>query len=442
MNKFTLLVFACLGALPALSQNCGSYAFNPLTHKLDCLGGATTTLLPDPVSFTAQSTVTITHNLGTLLPFVVCYGGGHWIIPYDVQPLDINTVVLTFVPAATATCAIATGAAGGSGGGGSGGGIARSSGAGSPNDAGRTCVAGQEIYLDTDAAEWWECDAANHWKRILAVIPTDQLAITGTIGTAPAAPGANLMTIYYDSADHRLHSVDETNLNVGYIGANLGIVNLSFPGPSVLSLKNTVGSHAMTIGAGTTRNAIGITDGMRFLCEDYATIDNQNGPTCFEIYSNPSAVNHISVQAASTGANPLLACSGSDTNVGCEIGVQGTGWLEVNNGNSCSTAFNCRDLKARHTLGGGTAPTLTAGTGTIAGTDEAGRVTLTAGSQTTITITFATTYTTNIPICSANDETTAAKNPITPQPTLTTLVLTATGTFGATDKISWLCRGY
>ena len=91
-----------------------------------------------------------------------------------------------------------------------------------------------------------------------------------------------------------------------------------------------------------------------------------------------------------------------------------------------------------HTLATGTAPTLTSGTGTIAGFDEAGVATLTAGSQTSITIAFGQAYTTNIPICTANDATTAAL--VTAAPTLTTLVLS--GTFGAADKIGWLCKGF
>jgi lysophospholipase L1-like esterase len=93
-------------------------------------------------------------------------------------------------------------------------------------------------------------------------------------------------------------------------------------------------------------------------------------------------------------------------------------------------------VSAIHTLAAGTAPNLTTGTGTIAGFDEAGRVTLTAGSQTTITVTFGQTYVTNIPICGAWDNGVPATNVAT----LTTLVIT--GTFGATDKLTWICKGF
>lgn len=133
--------------------------------------------------------------------------------------------------------------------------------------------------------------------------------------------------------------------------------------------------------------------------------------------------------------------SGTDSASGsADVGIDrdAAGVVGIVNGAATTTAANYRDLKVRHTLGAGTAPTLSVGTGTIAGTDEAGRVTLTAGSQTSITVTFGTAYTTNIPICVANDETTALVVKATP--TLTTLVMAAS--FDASDKITWVCRGY
>jgi hypothetical protein len=134
----------------------------------------------------------------------------------------------------------------------------------------------------------------------------------------------------------------------------------------------------------------------------------------------------------------LGTTSGGSTSGDVTLDRDGAGILGVQSGVAGTTAANYRDLKARHLLGAGTAPTLTVGTGTIAGTDDVGRVTLTAGSQTTITITFGTAYTTNIPVCVANDATTVLL--VQAQPTLTTLVLNAA--FGASDKIGWQCRGY
>ncbi len=138
--------------------------------------------------------------------------------------------------------------------------------------------------------------------------------------------------------------------------------------------------------------------------------------------------------AAATGTNYTILSDNSGT-----LRFNGTtsSALYVNN-SAILQAFSTGVTINGHIVMGGSTPTLTAGTGTIAGKDVAGRVTLTAGSQTTITVTFAAAWSTNIPICTANDETTALL--VQAQPTLTTLVLNAS--FGAADKITWHCIGY
>lgn len=150
-----------------------------------------------------------------------------------------------------------------------------------------------------------------------------------------------------------------------------------------------------------------------------------------------------------SGSNQLLrlpstsvftwAASGTSAVGGVDVSIQrdATGVVGVTNGsNSSTTLANYRDLRLRHYLASGTVPTLTVGTGTIAGADAAGRVTLTAGAQTTLTVTFGTAYVTNVPICIANDETTSML--IQASPTLSTLVLNAVA-FGAADLITWIC---
>jgi hypothetical protein len=119
--------------------------------------------------------------------------------------------------------------------------------------------------------------------------------------------------------------------------------------------------------------------------------------------------------------------------------------LAIDNGTNCATSStNCVDLKTRHNLASGALPTLTTGTGTLDSTaaDESGRVTLTAGSQTSIVVTFGTAYT-NKPTCSAEDETSSASAAfVQAVPTTTTLTLNAQSTFGGTDAISWICKGH
>ena len=166
----------------------------------------------------------------------------------------------------------------------------------------------------------------------------------------------------------------------------------------------------------------------------------------FGIYSNGTERANIGVNGIFFSAGQFVGwASGTQTsnNTGdTGLNRNAAGVVEVNNGSLCSSsASNCADLKHRHSLASGAAPTLTNGTGTIAGGDEAARITLTAGSQTTVTMTFGTAYST-APVCVAVDETTAANNPVQAQPTTTTVVLNATGTFGAADKIAVKCGGF
>lgn len=110
----------------------------------------------------------------------------------------------------------------------------------------------------------------------------------------------------------------------------------------------------------------------------------------------------------------------------------------------CSTPSNCRDLTLRHSLANGTAPTIASGFGTgstIAGRDEAMRITLGTTPGTGGVVTFGTAYT-NAPVCSAVDETTLTVT-LTTTPTTTNVTVTSVaGVILASDKIGIICRSY
>lgn len=117
----------------------------------------------------------------------------------------------------------------------------------------------------------------------------------------------------------------------------------------------------------------------------------------------------------------------------------GAGVVESNNG----TCGSLRDLKLRHYIAAGTAPTISSGFGTnpsIVGADESGRVTVgTGGSAQTGAIAFGTAYGT-APSCHANNETTQLALYATA--TTTTLTLSSPSAFTAADKLTWSCHGY
>jgi hypothetical protein len=148
-------------------------------------------------------------------------------------------------------------------------------------------------------------------------------------------------------------------------------------------------------------------------------------------------------------ANPHLASgkimawssSATDSTTTKDTGLSrnAAGIVEVNNG----TATTYRDLKLRHTLLGGTAPTIASGFGTtpaIAGADSAGRVTVGSGGiALTGAVTFGTTWTT-APSCVCNNEVTTLLCKATA--TTTTLTMASASAWTAADTLTWLCSGY
>jgi hypothetical protein len=144
-------------------------------------------------------------------------------------------------------------------------------------------------------------------------------------------------------------------------------------------------------------------------------------------------------------ASLMTWVDGSSFTDTANTGVQrdSAGVVGIVNGTQGTTAANYRDLKLRHTLASGTAPSITSGFGTapaIAGADGAGRLTVgTGGTSATGVITFGTAFST-APACVANDESTIKLVQATA--TTTTLTLTAAAAFTAADLLTWNCTGY
>jgi hypothetical protein len=146
-------------------------------------------------------------------------------------------------------------------------------------------------------------------------------------------------------------------------------------------------------------------------------------------------------QHVARNAGMFAITSGTTASVGSidvALARNAAGIFEINSGVSGpAAAASIRDLKLRHTVASGTAPTLTTGTGSIAGSDETGRVTLSAAGQSSVVLTFGTAYAT-APACVANDESTA----ILVQAVASTTTLTLNGSFASADKLTWRCGGY
>lgn len=155
------------------------------------------------------------------------------------------------------------------------------------------------------------------------------------------------------------------------------------------------------------------------------------------IQNNVIAINSLT-------ANLLM---GTSFDMGLGRGNTGSIILfEVNNGSpGCATTpANCRDLTQRHNLANGVAPTIASGFGsgsTIAGRDEAFRVTLGTTPGTGGVVTFGTAYT-NAPVCSAVDETTLTVSLTTTATTTNVTITAVAGVILLSDKIAVICKGY
>lgn len=143
--------------------------------------------------------------------------------------------------------------------------------------------------------------------------------------------------------------------------------------------------------------------------------------------------------------------SGSDVASGTvDTGMfrSAAGLVGFSDGANTPSASNFRDVGVRHSLARGTAPTISSGGGgtssAIAGSDEAGRVTVGTSIATgSIVVAFGTAYA-NAPPCTATDETNAPTIVVTCVATTTTATLTSysrttglAGNFTASDLVSW-----
>ena len=100
-------------------------------------------------------------------------------------------------------------------------------------------------------------------------------------------------------------------------------------------------------------------------------IADVNGAEVFGITATGSAVNHVDVQNAATGANPVLSASGDDANVNLNISGKGTGSVEINKAAYSSdevTSSGAASTTKSYIVGNsGTPITITVANGTTVG---------------------------------------------------------------------------
>lgn len=143
---------------------------------------------------------------------------------------------------------------------------------------------------------------------------------------------------------------------------------------------------------------------------------------------------------------PTGSVTAGGLTISASIGRDAAGIVESNDGTltQLGSPSNARDWKGRHYIASGAAPTIASGFGTgstIAGRDEAFRITLGTTPGTGGVVTFGTAYSI-APVCQANDETTLTVV-LTTTPTTTNVTITSvTGVLISADKIGVMCKGY
>ena len=100
-------------------------------------------------------------------------------------------------------------------------------------------------------------------------------------------------------------------------------------------------------------------------------IADVNGAEVFGITPAANAVNHIDIQNAATGANPVLSAHGSDPNFNLNLAGKGTGSVEIEKAAYASdviTATGAADTSKSYVVGNSATPiTITVANGTTVG---------------------------------------------------------------------------
>lgn len=333
------------------------------------------------------------------------------------------------------------------------------------------CAVG-EVYFATDATpgqNWYFCTAVNTWSQQVAgggsgaatslVDGAANNALTVTQGSGTIVNYLTVANAPTATSPQLQSSGSDTNVNLTLAPKGTGAVII--PNTNMV----TSGSSApplLALGGSTTGNSYGVMMTMNLPSSggnaEYLRMSN-NGTWQGSLQGgNLWLLNGISMGSTASGSIGAAYINNTGQHVARNLGMfaitSGTsastssidvalarnaaGVFEINSGLSGpAAASSIRDLRLRHTIASGTAPALTTGTGSIAGSDETGRVTLSAAGQSSVVITFGTTYT-NAPACVANDESTA----ILVQAVASTGTLTLNGSFGSADKLTWRCGGY
>lgn len=163
---------------------------------------------------------------------------------------------------------------------------------------------------------------AVNWNSINSIANINSSGINWTSLTAAViqAAGVNWTSLLAQQIQHQGINWTSLNADVKSTGINWNNVNASG--------KINAGAFASVTGSG---NQFVLSNTPTITTPQVSTaIEDTNGNSVIGITATSSAVNGLNVANASTTNSPTISAIGSDTNVGININVKGTGVLAVN----------------------------------------------------------------------------------------------------------------
>ena len=201
---------------------------------------------------------------------------------------------------------------------------------------------------------------------------------TNTSGHILVADGTNFNPVAVgDLSEISTVANDDVFLAVDTSGGGLKKITRSAVVSGLASsgaISNVVEDTSPQLGANLDTNSHNI------LIDDAHFIGDENGNEQIIFQTTSSAVNQFDITNAATGNAPLLAATGSDSNIDLELTAKGTGHVTIKGDTNPGTIqFNCENnshgvqLKSpAHSVGSSAVLTLPSSTGTLIGTGDSG----------------------------------------------------------------------
>ena len=189
-------------------------------------------------------------------------------------------------------------------------------------------------------------------KQVSVANLTAGRAVSGLTFTSTVATGTAPFTVSSTTEVANLTAANATNATTAAnLKSNATTGVMQIVGPAAASTRvMTIPDANFTVArtdAGQTFSGTQIFTSPRII----TGINDTNGNQLFALTATASAVNQITVANAATGANPSLTMSGSDSNIGLDLQMKGTGATRILSGSSSTALSTLNNLRIQSSNG-------------------------------------------------------------------------------------------